>query len=99
MGRSRSSLLPRESTPSGSEAPSWLPFLPSRRCGSPSRSSTRLAPASFTANASKHFQHIVGNPFSRVLLLSFIYFVKIHLLKPSSFHSCLFRFFIETLPP
>merc|ERR1712096_510926 len=42
---------PRGSTPSGSEAPSWLPSPPSRRCGSPSRSSTRLDPASSTANA------------------------------------------------
>merc|ERR1712212_811043 len=51
--RSRSSLPPRESTPSGSAAPSWLPSPPSRRCGSPSRSTTSLAPASSTANASK----------------------------------------------
>merc|ERR1712002_1225012 len=53
MGRSRSSLLPRGSTPSGLVAPSWLPSPPSRRCGSPSRSSTRLDPESSTANASK----------------------------------------------
>merc|ERR1711990_1060738 len=49
--RSRSSLLPRGNTPSGSEAPSWLLSPPSRRCGSPSKSSTRLAPESSTANA------------------------------------------------
>merc|ERR1712228_45546 len=36
-------LLPRGRTPSGSVAPSWLPSPPSRRCGSPSRSSTRPA--------------------------------------------------------
>merc|ERR1712203_460974 len=53
--RSRSSLLPRGSTPSGSEAPSWLPSPPSRRCGSPSRSTTRLVPESSTANAFKNF--------------------------------------------
>merc|ERR1712243_148501 len=55
MGRSRSSLLPRGNTPSGSVAPSWLPSPPSRKCGSPSRSSTRLVPALSTANASKSF--------------------------------------------
>merc|ERR1712042_200367 len=53
--RSRSSLLPRGNTPSGSVAPSWLLSPPSRKCGSPSRSSTRLAPASSTASASKSF--------------------------------------------
>merc|ERR1711899_546966 len=51
--RSRSSLLPRGSTPSGSEAPSWLPSPPSSRCGSPSRSTTSAAPPSSTASASK----------------------------------------------
>merc|ERR1712212_836039 len=49
--RSRSSLLPRGSTPSGSAAPSWLPSPPSRRCGSPSRNSTRLDPELSTENA------------------------------------------------
>merc|ERR1719187_2688662 len=53
LPRSRSSLPPRESTPSGSAAPSWLPSPPSRRCGSPSRSTMRPAPASSTANAFK----------------------------------------------
>merc|ERR1711928_163078 len=51
--RSRSSLLPRGSTPSGSEAPSWLPSPPSSRCGSPSRSTTSAAHPSSTASASK----------------------------------------------
>merc|ERR1712098_808539 len=44
---------PRGSTPSGSVAPSWLPCPPSSRCGSPSRSTTRQAPASSTGSASK----------------------------------------------
>merc|ERR1712080_380934 len=35
--RSRSLLPLRGSTPSGSEAPSWLPSPPSSRCGSRSR--------------------------------------------------------------
>merc|ERR1712179_79209 len=51
--RSRSSLPPRGSTPSGSEAPSWPPSPPSSRCGSPSRSTTSAAPPSSTASASK----------------------------------------------
>merc|ERR1719412_172680 len=52
--RSRSLLPPRGSTPSGSEAPSWLPSPPSSRCGSPSRSTTSAAPPLSTASASKH---------------------------------------------
>merc|ERR1712046_414226 len=51
--RSRSSLPPRGSTPSGSEAPSWLPSPHYSRCGSPSRSTTSAAPPSSTASASK----------------------------------------------
>merc|ERR1711881_171823 len=51
--RSRSSLPPRGSTPSGSEAPSWPPCPPSSRCGSPSRSTTSPAPPSCTGSASK----------------------------------------------
>merc|ERR1739845_170674 len=51
--RSRSSLPPRGSTPSGSEDPSWPPSPPSSRCGSPSRSTTSAAPPSSTASASK----------------------------------------------
>merc|ERR1712241_871243 len=55
--RSRSSLPPRGSTPSGSEDPSWPPCPPSSRCGSPSRSTTSAAPPSSTASASKHCVH------------------------------------------
>merc|ERR1739846_232875 len=52
--RSRSLLLLRGSTPSGSEAPSLLPSPPSSRCGSPSRSTTSAAPPLSTGSASKH---------------------------------------------
>merc|ERR1712083_647398 len=52
--RSRSSLLPRGNTPSGSEDPSWLLCPPSSRCGSQSRSTTSAAPPLSTASASKH---------------------------------------------
>merc|ERR1711971_1132512 len=51
--RSRSSLPPRGSTPYGLEDPSWLPSLPSSRCGSRSRSTTSPAPESSIASASK----------------------------------------------
>merc|ERR1719230_1044359 len=55
--RSRSSLPPRGSTPSGSEALSWLPSPPSSRCGSPSRSTTSAALASSTGSASKLYKY------------------------------------------
>merc|ERR1711902_301737 len=51
--RSRSLLLLRGSTPSGSVAPSLLPCPPSIRCGSPSRSTTSAAPPLSTGSASK----------------------------------------------
>merc|ERR1712212_26766 len=51
--RSRSSLPPRGSTPSGSVAPSWPPSPPSSRRGSPSRSTTSAVPPLSTASASK----------------------------------------------
>merc|ERR1712080_292068 len=54
--RSRSSLLQRGSTPSGSEDPSWLPSPPSSRCGSPSTSTMSAAPPSCTGSASKLLQ-------------------------------------------
>merc|ERR1711874_818257 len=51
--RSRSSLPPRGSTPSGSEDPSSPPSPPSSRCGSPSRSTTSAVPPLSTGSASK----------------------------------------------
>merc|ERR1712129_250963 len=56
--RSRSSLPQRGSTPSGSEAPSWLLCPPSSRCGSASRSMTSPAPALSTGSASNLFLHL-----------------------------------------
>merc|ERR1712228_101948 len=50
---SRSSLLPRGSTPSGSVAPSWLLSPPSSPCGSPRRSTTSPVPPSSTGSASR----------------------------------------------
>merc|ERR1712051_18701 len=52
--RSRSLLPQRGNTPSGSEAQSCLPFPPSNRCGSPSKSTTSAAHPLFTGNASKY---------------------------------------------
>merc|ERR1739840_68460 len=51
--RSRSLLLQRGNTLSGSEDPSLLPSPPSSRCGSPSRSTTNAAHPLSTASASK----------------------------------------------
>ncbi|MEQ2181814.1 hypothetical protein GOODEAATRI_015435, partial [Goodea atripinnis] len=56
----RSSPLLRGSTLCGSAVPSWPPFPPSSRCGSVSRSTTRLDPPLSTASASKE-----PAPFSR----------------------------------
>merc|ERR1712088_786567 len=53
MGRSRSSLLPRGSTPSGSVAPSWLLSPLSSPCGSQRRSTTSPVPPSSTGSASR----------------------------------------------
>merc|ERR1712173_143666 len=51
--RRRSSPHQSESTLSGLVAPSWLPSLPSRLCGSPSRSTTRQDHPLSTESASK----------------------------------------------
>merc|ERR1712050_379068 len=51
--RSRSLLLPRGNTPSGSVAPSCLPFPPSNRCGSPSKNTMSAAHPLSTGSASK----------------------------------------------
>merc|ERR1712088_492137 len=53
MGRSRSSLLPRGSTPSGSVGPSWLLSPLSSPCGSQRRSTTSPVPPSSTGSASR----------------------------------------------
>merc|ERR1711874_772539 len=68
--RSRSLLLPRGSTPSGSEDPSWPPCPPSSRCGSPSRSTTSAAHPLSTASASKR------------KLFCFVYFYLQNFRKP-----------------
>merc|ERR1711878_237455 len=74
--RSRSSLPPRGSTPSGSEDPSWPPCPPSSRCGSPSRSTTSVAPPSSTASASKLSQISPYSLFLQFSHHSFIYHAR-----------------------
>merc|ERR1711911_25724 len=70
--RSRSLLLPRGSTPSGSVAPSWPPSPPSSRCGSPSRSTTSVAPPLSTASASRSPAALLHSKlFDRSLIIQF----------------------------
>merc|ERR1711881_586076 len=55
--RSRSLLHLRGNTPYGSEDPSWLPFPPSNRRGSPSKNTTNAAHPLSTENASKLYMY------------------------------------------
>merc|ERR1712072_1651812 len=81
--RSRSSLPPRGSTPSGSEAPSSPPSPLSSRCGSPSRSTTSPAPALFTGNASKLKQFLTTTtPFFMFNNFNDWFMGKVHNLLP-----------------
>merc|ERR1719468_1100341 len=52
--KSRSLLLLKGNTLSGSVVPSWLHFLPSNRCGSPSKNTMNAVLLLSTENASKH---------------------------------------------
>merc|ERR1739842_245713 len=70
--RSRSLLLPRGSTPSGSVAPSSLPSPPSSRCGSRSRSTTSAAPPLSTGSA---FKHLCSSHSRNALHVSFIQYI------------------------
>ena len=51
--RSRSLLLQKGNTLSGLVAPSWLLFLPSNKCGSPSKNMMNVVPPLSTGNAFK----------------------------------------------
>ena len=70
--RSRSLLLLRGNTPSGSVDPSSPPSRPSSRCGSPNRNTTSPAPRSSTENASKFLFQLV-----KIYLLFFLKFGNI----------------------
>merc|ERR1739840_37802 len=63
--RSRSLLLPRGSTPSGSVAPSCLPSPPSNRCGSPSKNTMNAVHPLFTGNASKYIHSVQSLPIQK----------------------------------
>ena len=74
--RSRSLLLQKGNTLSGLVAPSWLLFLPSNRCGSPSKNMMNAVPPLSTENASKlssvtnpSFHNIVIHSRAFVLIL------------------------------
>merc|ERR1711994_764464 len=54
--KSKSSLHPKENTPSGSVDLFWPLCLPSNKCGSQNKSMTNLVLESFTENASKIVQ-------------------------------------------
>merc|ERR1712037_5511 len=66
--RSRSLLPQRGNTPSGSEVPSCLPFPPSNRCGSPSKSTTSSAHPLSTGNASNFSTNLLMQLFEFQLL-------------------------------
>merc|ERR1739842_88417 len=70
--RSRSLLPQRGNTPSGSEAPSCLPFPPSNRCGSPSKSTTSAAHPLSTGSASNFFTNLLLQLLAFQLLNRFI---------------------------
>ncbi len=58
--RLRLSLLLKESTLCGSEDPSWLPCLPSNRCGSQERNTMSLDLELCTESASKLFNELIN---------------------------------------
>merc|ERR1712086_1161153 len=71
--RSRSSLPQRGNTPSGLEAPSCLPSLPSNRCGSPNKSTTSAAHPLSTGNASNFSTNLLMQLFKFQLLNRLIF--------------------------
>merc|ERR1712150_277046 len=70
--RSRSLLPQRGNTPSGSEVPSCLPFPPSNRCGSPSKSMTSAAHPLSTGSASNFSTNLLLQLLAFQLLNRFI---------------------------
>merc|ERR1712203_263607 len=70
--RSRSLLPQRGNTPSGLEVPSCLPFPPSNRCGSPSKSTTSAANPLSTGSASNFSTNLLLQLLAFQLLNRFI---------------------------
>merc|ERR1711890_133175 len=62
----RSLLHLRGNTPYGLEDPSWLPFPPSNRCGSPNKNTTNAAHPLSTENASKCYHRFVTHLMSNI---------------------------------
>merc|ERR1711971_1541910 len=85
--RSRSLLPQRGNTPSGSEAPSCLPFPPSNRCGSPNKSMTSAAHPSSTGSASNFSTNLLLQLLAFQLLNRFI--LHCHLIVIDSMFTCL----------
>merc|ERR1712008_176037 len=82
--RSRSLLPQRGNTPSGSEVPSCLPFLPSNRCGSPNKSMTSAAHPLSTGNASNFSTNLLMQLFEFQLLNRLTF--HCHLILVDSLH-------------
>merc|ERR1712204_36244 len=72
--RSRSLPPQRGNTPSGSEAPSCLPFPPSNRCGSPSKSTMSAAHPLSTGSASNFSTNLLMQLFEFQLLNRLIFY-------------------------
>merc|ERR1712203_963068 len=85
--RSRSLLPQRGNTPSGSEVPSCLPFPPSNRCGSPSKSTTSAAHPLSTGSASNFSTNLLLQLLAFQLLNRFI--LHCHLIVIDSMFTCM----------
>merc|ERR1719483_2036498 len=85
--RSRLLLPQRGNTPSGSEVPSCLPFPPSNRCGSPSRSMTSVAHPLSTGSASNFSTNLLLQLLAFQLLNRFI--LHCHLIVIDSMFTCM----------
>merc|ERR1712113_726686 len=79
--RSRSLLHQKENTLSGSEVPSLLPFPPSNKCGSQSKSTTKLVHLLSTENASKSLFYTICFIFECQHLAVDLYTVAINKMK------------------
>merc|ERR1711956_70728 len=85
--RSRLLLPQRGNTPSGSEVPSCLPFPPSNRCGSPSKSTTSAAHPLSTGSASNFSTNLLLQLLAFQLLNRFI--LHCHLIVIDSMFTCM----------
>merc|ERR1712129_507508 len=84
--RSRSLLPQRGNTPSGLEVPSCLPFPPSNRCGSPSKSTMSAAHPLSTGNASNFSTNLLMQLFAFQLLNRLIFYCHLILVDSLYVH-------------